>query len=61
VADDANTLPAKAAEAANDRRVFAVLAIARKRNEIVDHRGDVIETMGPLRMARDLRLLPRRE
>ena len=41
--------------------VLAELAVAGQRHEIGDQRGDVIEAMRPLRMARDLRLLPRRQ
>ncbi len=45
VADDADALAVETAEPADDRRVVAVLAIAGKRNEIRDQRGNVIETM----------------
>ena len=61
MADDADALAAEAAEAADDRRVLAMLAIAGERHEIGDQRGDVIEAMRPLRMPRHLRLLPGRQ
>src|SRR5581483_4464798 len=38
--------------------VVAELAVARQRDEAFDQGLDVVETMRPLRMARDLRLLP---
>src|SRR6266540_2440682 len=37
------------------------LAVAGQRNEVGDEGGDVIEAMGPIRMAGDLGLLPRRQ
>jgi hypothetical protein len=58
VADDADALAAEAAEAADDRRVLAVFAIAGQRDEIGDEPGDVVEAVRPLRMAGDLGLLP---
>ena len=61
LADHAHRLAAEAAEAADDRLVLAELAVARKRREIGDERADIIEAMRPLRMARHLRLLPRRQ
>src|SRR6185503_11516947 len=61
VADDADALAGKAPEAADDRLVLAVLAVAGERGEIGDQRRDVIEAMRPLRMPRHLRLLPRRQ
>ena len=60
VSDHADALAAEAAEAADNRFIFAELAVARERHEILDQCADEIETMRPLRMARHLRLLPRR-
>ncbi len=59
--DHADGLAAEAAEAADDGRVLAELAVAGERNEIGDQAGDVVEAMRPLRMARHLRFLPGRE
>src|SRR5439155_1487684 len=59
--DDADALAAKAAETADDRHVITELAVAGQRNEVGDKGGDVIEAMGPIRMAGDLGLLPRRQ
>ncbi len=61
MADDADALAAEAAEAADDRRVLAELAVAGERCEFGDQAGDGIEAMRALRMPGDLRLLPRRE
>ena len=43
------------------RLVLAELAVAGERRELGDQRVDVVEAMRPLRMARHLRLLPRRQ
>ena len=59
--DEANGLAAEPAEAADDCRVLAVLAVAGERHEIGNQRRDIVEAMRPLRMPRDLRLLPRRQ
>ena len=48
-------------EAADDRRVVGEGAVAGERHEIVGEPGDIILEMRPLGMARDLRLLPRRQ
>ena len=61
MADDAEALAAEAAEAADDRLVVAELAVAGERHEVGDQRGDVVEAVRPLGMARHLRLLPGRE
>ena len=61
MADDADAVAAEAAEAADDGRVLAVLAVAGERHEVLDQRRHVIEAMRPLRMPRHLRLLPRRQ
>ena len=61
MADHADALAAEAAEAADDRVVLAELAVAGEGDEIGDQGCDVVEAMRPLRMARDLRLLPRRQ
>ena len=55
----ADALAAEAAEAADDGVVVAELAVAGERRELGDQRADVVETVRPLRMARDLGLLPR--
>src|SRR5216683_340724 len=52
VADHAYALAAKAAEAADNRRVLAELAVARERLEIGEQLGDIVEAMRALRMAR---------
>jgi len=41
--------------------IVAELAIPGQRHKIRDQRGHVIEAVGPLRMTRDLGLLPRRQ
>ena len=61
VADDADALALEPAEAADDGLVLGELAVAGERDELGDQRADVVEAMRPLRMARDLRLLPGRQ
>ena len=61
VADDADRFAAETAEAAEDGVVVAELAVAGESLEIGDQRVDVIDGMRPLRMPRDLRLLPGRQ
>jgi len=61
VADDADALAPEAAEAADNRFIFAMLAVAGQRHEISDQRRNIVEAMGPLRMARHLGLLPGRQ
>ena len=61
MADDADRLAAEAAEAADNGRVLAVLAVAGERHEVGDQRRDIVEAMRPQRMPRHLRLLPRRQ
>ncbi len=61
VAEDADALAAETAEAADDGVIVAELAVARQRREIADQAIDIVEAMRPLRMARDLGLLPRRQ
>jgi len=58
VADDADAVAAETAEAADDRRVVAVFAVAGERHEVSDQAGDGVEAMRALRMTRDLCLLP---
>jgi hypothetical protein len=48
-------------KAANDCRIFAVGAIAGERDELIGHSRHIILEVRPLRMARHLRLLPRRK
>src|SRR5262249_1702183 len=59
VADHANALAVKSAEAADDGLVLAEFTVAGERGKISDEAVDEIETVRPLRMSRDLRLLPR--
>jgi hypothetical protein len=61
LAEDANRAAAEPAEAADDRGILAEQAVARQRREVRDQRLHVVAEVRPLRMARDLRLLPRRE
>src|SRR5579872_463226 len=56
--DDADAFAAKAPEAADNGGILAMLAIAGEWYKIGDQGGDVIQTMRPLRMPCDLRLLP---
>ena len=48
-------------EAADDRGVVRKRAVAGQRQEIVGDAGDIILEMRPVGVARDLRLLPRRQ
>ena len=41
--------------------VLGEIAVAGERHEILDQRGDIVEAMRPVGMARDLRLLPGRQ
>src|SRR5690606_24856702 len=59
--DDADALPAKAAEAADDRLVAPEFPVAGPRAEVLDQLPRIVQAMRPLRMARHLRLLPRRQ
>src|SRR5262249_10884620 len=61
VPDDADALAAEAAEAADDRAVVTVLAVAGERDEIGDQSRDIVEAVRSLGMAGDLGLLPGRE
>src|SRR5262249_31173748 len=61
VPDDAQAHPVETSEAAHHRGIIAELAIAGERREVGDERGNIVDAMGPLRVARHLRLLPRRE
>ena len=61
MADNADTFPAETTEAAYDCWVVAKFAVAGERNEIPDQPGNIVQTMGSLRMPGDLGLLPRRE
>ena len=54
-------LAVEARESADDRLIVRVLAVAVQFAEIGEHAADVVERVRPLRMARDLRDLPRRE
>ena len=61
VAEHHAGLAVEAREAADDRRVVGVRAVAVQLAELAEHAVDVVERVRPLRMARDLRDLPRRE
>ena len=61
VADQHHPPPVDPREPADDRRIVGERAIAGQRQEIVGDAGDIILEMRPLRMPRDLRLLPRRQ
>ena len=61
LADHADALAAKTAEAAQQRFVLAEFAVARERRELGDQRIDEIGQMRPLRMAGDQGFLPRRQ
>ena len=54
-----DALPAKLREAAHDRLVVAKGAITSQRHELVEQPGDIMFEVRTLRMAGDLRLLPR--
>jgi hypothetical protein len=61
VADDDDAAAIDARDAADDRRVVRVGAIAREFVEFLADDADVVERVRPRRMARQLRHLPRRE
>ena len=61
LAHEADRAPAEAPEAADDRLVLAEHAVSGQRREVGDERFRVVGEMRALRVARDLRLLPRRE
>ena len=58
MADDADRLAAKPAEAADDGLVVAELPVPGERREVLHQALDELGGMRPLWMARDLRLLP---
>jgi hypothetical protein len=61
VADHHDRVAAKARQPALDRAVVAEGPITRERRVVVEQAGDVVREMRPLRLARDLGLLPGRE
>src|SRR3546814_8322434 len=61
MADQHDPAPPQRREAAHDRLVLAIMAIAAQRNELVEGMADEIAEMRSLRMTRNLRLLPRCE
>jgi hypothetical protein len=61
MADHHDLAPADPPEPANDRKIVGKGAVAGERHEILDEAGDIILEVRPLRMAGDLRFLPRRE
>jgi len=58
VADDDDGAAAEAAEAADDGAVVGEGPVAGERRELLDQRADVVDRMGPIGVARHLRLLP---
>ena len=61
VADHHAGLAVEAREPADDRRIVGVGAVAGSSRKSVNMPRDVVERVRPLRMARDLRDLPRRQ
>ena len=61
LAHHADAFAAETAEAAEQRLVIGEFAIAGERREFGDQRVDEVGEVRPLRMARDQRLLPRRQ
>ena len=58
MADDHRRAALEAPDAADDRLVLAEIAVAGERREILYEPVDVVAEMRPLRVPRDLRLLP---
>ncbi len=58
MADDDHRAAPEAAEPAHDGGVLGEVPVACERREVLDQRADVVETVRPVRVARDLRLLP---
>jgi hypothetical protein len=61
VPDQHHLASAKPAETADDRLVLGEVAVPGERHEILDQAGDIVLEVRPLRMTRDLRLLPGRQ
>ncbi len=61
VADDHHALIADAGQAAEQRVVVAVTAVAAHLGEVVREELEIIERVGPRGVAHDLHALPRRE
>src|ERR1051325_7555367 len=59
--DHADAFAAEAREAPLDRSVLRELAVACQRREVGEQPLDVVGKVRPLRMTRDLRLLPGRQ
>ena len=59
--DHRHRAAAETAEPGDHRLVLAIEPVAGKRRELVDQMADVIGEMRPVLMARDQRLLPRRQ
>ena len=59
MADQHQPVTADGGEAAQDRRIVREGAVPGQRKEILRKPGDIILEVRPLRMARNLRLLPR--
>jgi phosphonate transport system ATP-binding protein len=60
-ADDDDPAAVQPAQAADHGAVVGEIAVAGERHEILDQRRDIVAEMGPLGVAGDLGLLPRRE
>ena len=58
IADDDDRGTTEAAQAADDGPVFGISPVTGQRREILDQGVHVIQGMGPVRMAGNLRLLP---
>src|SRR5688572_33433317 len=59
MADEHDAMAVDRGKTAEDRRIVGEGAVARQRKEILRKPGDIILEVRALRMARDLRLLPR--
>ncbi len=60
-ADHDDGLPIQSRKSADDRQVIGIHAVAVQLLKIAEHAGDVVERVWPLRVARQLRDLPRRQ
>ena len=60
-AENNDAMPAESAHPADHGGVLGEGAVAGERRELVDQPADIVQAVRPLRMARDLDLLPRRQ
>ena len=60
-ADRHDAAPAETAEAADNRPVLGKSSVTRERDKLGNQPADIIEGVRPLRVARDLHFLPRRQ